>query len=283
MPESRGSTIHHGRASRRTRVVNRLISSRGSSGSGLPCGATGIHLPRRRTKAGPPTRSRCCRSRSDRPQFQATRAASHQRVRVPDLLIGHAESGPVRRSFVRHVERGHQHAPFIGRASAPGSRSPPASAERPTPSSHRLQAARKLLCYGPPRSDGSPDAERRGARTRPGTAASGRPRVVLPCTRDVCSPASHSAILAPASLWKKPHISYHLLMTSRTVLVLTKSSRPKTVPPTSPIARIGGEVSGLLPGTRPTSCRAPLATSPRILSTRSPTAPPVARVCRPGE
>ena len=48
---------------------------------GAPPG-TGIHLSRRRTTAGPPTRSRCWRSRSDRPQFQASRVASQQRARV---------------------------------------------------------------------------------------------------------------------------------------------------------------------------------------------------------
>ena len=68
--------------------IKRLRSSQGASGSGCYSGPTRIHLPRRRTRADPPTRSRCCRSRSDRRQFQASRAASHQRARIRACCSG---------------------------------------------------------------------------------------------------------------------------------------------------------------------------------------------------
>ena len=75
-----GSTIHQSRAARRTRVVRRSRSSCGASASGVHSVRAGTHLPRRRKNRRPPTRSRRWRSDSHRPQFHASRAASHHRA-----------------------------------------------------------------------------------------------------------------------------------------------------------------------------------------------------------
>ena len=64
----------------------------------------------------------------------------------------------------------------IGRAGAPDTRPRPASGQRPTSSSRRFQAAPEPRCRGPRRPALPPDVASRGARTGPGTAASGRPR-----------------------------------------------------------------------------------------------------------
>ena len=75
-----GSTIHQSRARRRTCVVRRSRSSCSASASGVHSVPAGTHLPRRRKNRRPPTRSRRWRSDSHRPQFQASRAASHHRA-----------------------------------------------------------------------------------------------------------------------------------------------------------------------------------------------------------